>query len=124
MQTNEPTAATTPIRPGIAACPCCGTATNRNKMFDADPYRDTGRTTGLMLKALADAVLARGAKVQFVDHWPHTQHGARRMAVKIVSFASALGLLVKVRCEGSSVFISSLYRVPPQAVNTPKEPAT
>lgn len=72
-----------------------------------DPKRGTGRTTGLMLKALGEAALARGSEVEFVDHFPHTHSSADRMAHQLRSMAEMLGLLVSVRRDGSRVFVSS-----------------
>jgi ribose 5-phosphate isomerase len=78
-----------------------------------DPNRGTGRTTGLMLQALGNAVMARGADVEFVDHWPHTHHAAHRMKCQIEAMAETLGLLMDVRRDGARVFVRS--RISPNA---------
>ena len=73
-----------------------------------DQNRGTGRTTGLMLQALGNAALARGAEVEFVDHWPHTHHAAHRMERQIRAMAETLGLMMDVRRGGSRVFVQSI----------------
>ena len=70
-----------------------------------------------MLKALGAAALGRGLEVEFVDHYPHTQKAARRMASQIEAMAQALGLSVEVCCDGPRVYVRSC-RVP----NTPNMP--
>ena len=77
--------------------------------------RVTGRTTGLLLKAMSDAILLNGEEVEFVDHFKHTFHFALRSASRIGFYATALGLSMKVRRDGTRVFVSSCieaYRRP------------
>jgi hypothetical protein len=72
-----------------------------------DPNRGTGRTVGLMLQALGNAALVRGAEVEFVDHWPHTHSAAHRIKRQLESMAGTLGLLMDVRRDGARVFVRS-----------------
>ena len=72
-----------------------------------DPNRGTGRTTGLMLQALGNAALSRGAEVEFIDHWRHTHYAAHRMERQLMAMAETLGLLMDVRRDGARVFVRS-----------------
>jgi hypothetical protein len=79
-----------------------------------DPNRGTGRTTGLMLQVLGNAAMARGAEVEFADHWPHTRHAAHRMERQLEAMAETLGLLMDVRRDGARLFVRS--RISPNTV--------
>jgi hypothetical protein len=72
-----------------------------------DPNRGTGRTTGLMLQALGNAALRRGAEVEFVDHWKHTYRAAGCMKRQLAAMVKTLGLLMDVRRDGTRVFLRS-----------------
>ena len=72
-----------------------------------DEVRGTGRTTGLMLRAIGDALLDPGGEVEFCDHEPHTYTSARMAHIAIDQMAATLGLAVAVHRVGSRVFIIS-----------------
>lgn len=75
----------------------------------------SGRTTGLMLKALGEAVLAKGEEVEFVDHDTAAIPSfapviAEKHSVAIRSMANQLGLLVETRwTNDGNVFVRSLH---------------
>lgn len=75
-----------------------------------DSNRGTGRTTGLMLLTLGSAALARGAEVEFIDHYPHTCDRARDMAQNVKALANHLGLVVAVRTDRSRVLVRSTFK--------------
>jgi hypothetical protein len=60
-----------------------------------------------MLQTLGNAAMARGAEVEFVDHWPHTYRAAQHMERQLQTMAAALGLLMDVRREKARVFVRS-----------------
>ena len=74
-----------------------------------------------MLQALGNAALARGADVEFVDHWPHTHHAAHRMERQIRAMAETLGLMMDVRRDGSRVFVQSIM-LPNAGIERPQKP--
>jgi len=72
-----------------------------------DLNRGTGRTTGLMLCALGNALLAPSTEVEFVDHWPQTHSVARELKQHLAHMAESLGLHIAVRRDGSRLFVRS-----------------
>lgn len=75
-----------------------------------------------MLQALGNAALARGAEVEFVDHWSRTHHAAHCMERQIKAMAETLGLLMNVRRDGARVFVRS--RILPNAKHETRRVAT
>lgn len=74
-----------------------------------DEYnRGTGRTTGLILKAIGDALLNQGEWVEFIDHWPHTFERAENFAGLLQGTAGTLGIVVKTKCKERQVFVMSV----------------
>lgn len=74
--------------------------------------RQTGKTVGLMLYALGDAVLARGEEVEFIDHEPHTCLAARRMERELLDMAKSLKLSMAARRDGARLYVWSCWRSP------------
>ena len=72
-----------------------------------DPYRGTGRTTGLIFQAIGNAILARGPEVEVVDHYPHTRCSAEKIGKQIQTIVKAAGLLMDVRLDETRVFVRS-----------------
>jgi len=72
-----------------------------------DEARGTGRTTGLMLRALGDALLDPGGEVEFCNHEPMGCADAQYAAGNIKHMAHRLGLSVAVQRVGSRVFVVS-----------------
>ena len=64
-------------------------------MSDETQRRGTGRTTGLALIAIGQA-LATGRKTEFIDHEPHTMHTAANHCRAIMGLAERAGLCVDV----------------------------
>ena len=62
-----------------------------------DPLRGTGRTTGLMLKAIAEACLNPGKEVEFKDHEKMLVYPASKKAQRIADICGELGLNVSVK---------------------------
>ena len=79
-------------------------------MKNDDLNRGTGRTTGLMLCALGNALLAHGDEVEFVDHWPHTYRAARDWKPHLAHMAELHGLNIAVRRKGARLFVRSLIQ--------------
>lgn len=74
----------------------------------------TGKTTGLMLKALGEAVMAKGAEVEFVDHVIPAASFAREVAEKHAfafgNMAVQLDLSVDTRwTQDGRVFVRSTF---------------
>ncbi len=72
-----------------------------------DPARGTGRTTGLMLQAMANAILNPDQDVEFVDHAPASVESARLLEWCLKDHARALGLTLRVRRIGQRLFVRS-----------------
>jgi hypothetical protein len=72
-----------------------------------DPLRGTGRTTGLMLKAIGDALLKPDEWVEFVDHYGHDRNVAESHAEQLRWVAEAVGLTIKTRIAMARVFVKS-----------------
>jgi hypothetical protein len=71
--------------------------------------RRTGRTTGLMLKAIGEAVMHNGETVEFVDHYPHTVQLACLWEKELRSLANKTGLICNVVRKDNHVFITSVF---------------
>jgi hypothetical protein len=79
----------------------------------AGEQRQSGRTTGLLLQALGNAVMSPGSEVEFKDHAPHSSKiGALLLAAQLQAMADALNLSVAVRNHVCSVFVTSLHEPP------------
>jgi hypothetical protein len=86
----------------------------------AGEQRQSGRTTGLLLQALGNAVMSPGSEVEFKDHAPHSSTiGALLLAAQLQAMADALGLKVAARNHVCSVFVTSLHE-PPSASDRAK----
>jgi len=72
-----------------------------------DVNRGTGRTTGLMLCSLGNALLAHGVEVEFADHCTHTHSSAREWKPHVAHMAESLGLHIAVRRSGARLFVRS-----------------
>lgn len=75
-----------------------------------DPRRGSGRTTGLMLKAIEGALLNPGEWVEFVDHTGSVQAN-NELAYQIERMAAACGLRymhVRMRPRDKTVWVVSL----------------
>ncbi|NCC52817.1 MAG: hypothetical protein EOM20_16600 [Spartobacteria bacterium] len=70
-----------------------------------DRYRQTGRTTGLILKAIGEALLARGSEVEFIDHYPHTLDSACYHVAHIFEIATTLNIRCDVSRDGVRIFV-------------------
>jgi hypothetical protein len=78
-----------------------------------DPWRGTGRTTGLILTAIGNALLNPGKVVLFVDHAMMTRDHSRKMQESVEEIIASLGLRLRVRRRvKNSLGILSL--VPPK----------
>ena len=75
--------------------------------FDSEEdVRCSGRTLGLKLKCIGDAILARGEKVEFIDHVPHLRQMALHYRHNILELSFKLGLKgIEVELDGSRVFV-------------------
>lgn len=75
--------------------------------FDAEEdSRCSGRTLGLQLKCLGDAILANGGKVEYTDHVQHTVKMALLHRHSILELALKLGLKgIEVELEKEKVFV-------------------
>jgi hypothetical protein len=79
----------------------------------AGEQRQSGRTTGLLLQALGNAVMSPGSEVEFKDHAPHSSTiGALLLAAQLQAMADALELKVAARNHVCSVFVTSLHEPP------------
>jgi hypothetical protein len=70
-----------------------------------DPYRGTGRTTRLMVKAISDALQAGGEWVDFIDHCYTCRETARDFRDQIKGMCTSLDLKVRLRLAGNVVQI-------------------
>ena len=69
--------------------------------------RCTGRTTSLILHALANAIDARGHEVSFIDHDATTQRDADYAVDVIRERCETLGLWMQVKRRGYRVILRS-----------------
>ena len=98
-----------------------------------DPQRATGRTTGLMLQALGEAVENPGTEVEFIDHHPqnHAQLQSCKRQIELLAKTLHLDVSVVIRSnklddrfrpEPFSLYVKSNW-VSPYAQRTPVEEA-
>lgn len=99
-----------------------------------DPLRGTGRSTGLLLKAIGEALLNHCTWVEFVDHahdatYPATPQHAEMWLETFEHLHLQLGLrCMRVRTRGSRIWIISLaptqatYESAPQYPECPALP--
>lgn len=74
-----------------------------------DPLRGTGRTTGLMLKAISEALLNHCTWVEFSDHHNQCREKAAMWVEVLEMLCGQLGLRdMRIRCRGNQVWIISL----------------
>ena len=76
-------------------------------MSDETQRRGTGRTTGLALIAIGQA-LATGRRTEFIDHEPHTMRSAANHCRSIMGLAERAGLRVDVVRIGRHVYVYPL----------------
>ena len=69
--------------------------------------RGTGRTTGLMLRSVGDALLSPGKAVEFIDHAPMDARRARNLASAIRDTGVTFGLVLDVKVRGNRVYVVS-----------------
>jgi hypothetical protein len=90
-----------------------------------DPKRATGRTTGLMLQALGEAVENPGKEVEFIDHHEQNHGQLQLYKTKIELLAKTLNLDVSVAiCYFTDIKWKLLVKsnwVSPYAQRTPAE---
>jgi len=73
-----------------------------------DPLRGTGRTTALMLQAIAGALLRPNEFVPFKDHCPKGCLATTRAHCDtICHLIDLLGLSMTIRIEGGAVYVES-----------------
>jgi hypothetical protein len=93
-----------------------------------DPRRGTGRSTGLMLKAISEALLNHCTWVEFVDHaydatYPATPQHADMWLETIEMVCSELGLRsMRVRTRGNRIWIISLAPTRASCESAPQYP--
>lgn len=75
--------------------------------LDEDPLRGTGRTTGLMLIAIGNAMLSPDQWITFRDHFTHTTDSAPIYASLIKGLCKAHGFKIDVQCVGGLVRVRS-----------------
>ena len=91
-----------------------------------DPKRETGRTTGLMLQTLGNAVENPGEEVEFFDHYKQNHAQLQLCKTKIELFAKTLNLDVSVdlrlkeNCVDYGLYVKSNW-VSPYSQRTPAE---
>jgi len=72
-----------------------------------DTMRGTGRTTGLMLKAIGEALRFPASEVEFKDHHRMTIDSAKKMRRDLQSMADRLGLRIVATVVGNRIFVRS-----------------
>lgn len=78
-------------------------------MSEDDPMRGTGRTTGLMLKVIGEALLAPGKWIEFKDHHDDCREN-RFHASAIEDLAAGIGLQyfhVRIKPKDKTVWVLS-----------------
>ena len=91
-----------------------------------DTKRETGRTTGLMLQTLGNAVENPGEEVEFIDHYKQNHAQLQLYKTKIELFAKTLNLDVSVdlrlkeNCVDFGLYVKSNW-VSPYSQRTPAE---
>ncbi|WP_425618051.1 hypothetical protein NA78x_001744 [Anatilimnocola sp. NA78] len=75
-----------------------------------DPLRGTGRTIGLMLKAIGEALLHHCTWVEFVNHHEHRNRSDAESWLEVLELLCIqLGLqFMRIRTRGNRVWIISL----------------
>lgn len=75
--------------------------------YDLCANRRTGRTTALLLKAIAAAIDCKETWIEFVDHHPHSQTLAKMWGRALLDIIERLELTeyFQVKVEGDRVFI-------------------
>lgn len=85
-----------------------------------DPLRGTGRTTGLMLKAIGEALLSRCTWVEVADHYPRDP---TLLLDTIELLCAQLGLqFMRTRIRGERVYVISLAPVKATPESAPQYP--
>lgn len=83
-----------------------------NSFIIEESNRGSGRSLGLKLKCLGDAVLARGERVEFIDHVPHMLQHALRHRHDLLELAFKIGLKgIEVELEKSRVFVIATEQI-------------
>ena len=89
-----------------------------------DPKRATGRTTGLMLQALGEAVENPGKEVEFIDHHEQNHGQLQLYKTKIELLAKILNLDITVEIVNKgwrfATYVKSNW-VSPYTQRTPAE---
>jgi hypothetical protein len=86
-----------------------------------DPLRGTGRSTGLMLKAISEAILNRCNWVRFNDHFVVNDAGLWADVLEML--CAQLGLhYMQIRTRGSEVWIISLMPTRATFESAPEHP--
>ena len=71
--------------------------------------RVTGRTMGLMLMAIGEAILHQGRVIEFVDHRPMYPDTAVDRADEMATIVRALDICCVIKVSCNRVFIVSEY---------------
>lgn len=79
----------------------------QRKSSNDESERGTGRTTALVLHAIANALQHQGQWVEFVDHEPHTCRSAFAHLQGIHSTCMTLNIKMLLDLRGARVFLQS-----------------
>lgn len=88
-------------------------------IIDDPPDRGIGKTYGLMLIALGEAVKEPARQeVEFLDHWPIDLGNVDGHAANLADICESLMLNMTIHVRGRRIFIVSRHHLSPPNTNT------